>query len=78
MTPTGPDEVPDRETAGRIPPYLGAQLPGPDPAEPAGVEDQLRPFVLTSGRVEGAPDIGLETQVTALVWPMVIFARSQC
>jgi hypothetical protein len=74
VTPAGQDEGPDRDAAARIPPYLGAQLPagagGTDPApEDAGraarVEDQLRPFVLTSGRVLGAPDIGLETQVTA-------------
>jgi hypothetical protein len=68
VTPAGQDEGADRETAARIPPYLSAQLagqPGPSAADPAGVEDQLRPFVLTSGRVQGAPDIGLETQVTA-------------
>ncbi|HKT02215.1 MAG TPA: DUF742 domain-containing protein [Rugosimonospora sp.] len=68
--PAGQDGAPDHQTAGRIPPYLAAQLPV-DPAgtgaddEAALAQGQLRPFVLTSGRVEGAPEIGLETQVTA-------------
>lgn len=58
--------VPPEEPAGpaRIRPFLGVSGLGPSPAEatPAG----LRPFVLTSGRVDGVdPDIGLETQVTA-------------
>jgi hypothetical protein len=58
--------VPPEEPAGpaRIRPFLGvAGLGSPSAdATPAG----LRPFVLTSGRVDGAdPDIGLETQVTA-------------
>jgi hypothetical protein len=58
--------VPPEEPAGpaRIRPFLGvAGLGSPSAdATPAG----LRPFVLTSGRVDGVdPDIGLETQVTA-------------
>jgi hypothetical protein len=66
VTPAGQDEGAERETAARIPPYLSAHLPaGGGTPETAPVEDQLRPFVLTSGRVVGAPDIGLETQVTA-------------
>jgi hypothetical protein len=69
VTPAGQGEVPDRETAARIPPYLSAQVPlgGADagPPDQSRPEDQLRPFVLTAGRVHGAPDIGLETQVTA-------------
>ncbi|MDQ7907219.1 DUF742 domain-containing protein [Phytohabitans sp. ZYX-F-186] len=58
--------VPPEEPAGpaRIRPFLGVSGLGSTPADgtPAG----LRPFVLTSGRVDGVdPDIGLETQVTA-------------
>jgi hypothetical protein len=58
--------VPPEEPAGpaRIRPFLGVSGLGAQPAgaTPAG----LRPFVLTSGRVDGVdPDIGLETQVTA-------------
>jgi len=59
-------EGPAGDAAGRVPPYLRAQLPavagqGPDRADAQGV----RPFVLTAGRVSGdAADIGLETQVT--------------
>jgi hypothetical protein len=60
-------------TRDRIPPYLRASSDaagGPssaeDPAEEAGGgAAALRPFVLTSGRVEAVDrDIGLETQVT--------------
>jgi hypothetical protein len=71
VTPAGHDEGPDREAAGRIPPYLSARLPTGPPAEPeqrpdhAAPHAHLRPFVMTSGRVQGAPNIGLETQVTA-------------
>jgi hypothetical protein len=37
-----------------------------DDAAGPGTSPKLRPFVLTSGRVDGAdPEIGLETQVTA-------------
>lgn len=62
-----------------IRPYL-RQPPARPPAEPdrdgAG---HLRPFVLTSGRVQGTdPDIGLETQVTTRPsgppWPTVPLA----
>ncbi len=65
---SGQDEGPDREAAARIPPYLAAgPLSGVDAEAGAGSrEQQLRPFVLTSGRVQGAPEIGLETQVTAV------------
>lgn len=53
--------------AARIRPFLntpsvGHELPEGSPSPPP----VLRPFVLTSGRVQGSdPDIGLETQVTA-------------
>ena len=48
----------------RIRPYLQAQAPVPvTEGEPP--VDELRPFVLTSGRVVGVdPAIGMETQVT--------------
>ncbi|HYN97294.1 MAG TPA: DUF742 domain-containing protein [Pilimelia sp.] len=54
----------------RIRPYLGSpvEVPesGPTPDPPAVVAAP-RPFVLTSGRVTGAGDIDLHTQVTASV-----------
>ena len=67
------------EPVGRIPPYLrAAHAAGPAPEaasrdrddagateSPAARSAALRPFVLTSGRVEaGDREIGLETQVT--------------
>ncbi|MFI5912516.1 DUF742 domain-containing protein [Dactylosporangium sp. NPDC051541] len=66
---------PEPESVGRIPPYLRATSAGPVPGSPSSAEDPaaptaggsagLRPFVLTSGRVEAADrEIGLETQVT--------------
>lgn len=59
------------QSIGRIPPYLrtGSAAPAPggnaeDPAASPGAA-ALRPFVLTSGRVEAVDrEIGLETQVT--------------
>ena len=53
------------ESIGRIPPYLRI-APADAPAEAGGGDPAaLRPFVLTSGRVEAADrEIGLETQVT--------------
>ncbi|TDB87008.1 DUF742 domain-containing protein [Micromonospora fluostatini] len=72
MTVDPAGEETDAEPTFRIRPYLRAPSPLPDqtpapapesePARPA----ELRPFVLTAGRVTGAdPAIGLETQVTA-------------
>src|SRR4029078_8329107 len=66
VTSTPPDE-PDAHP--RVRPYVGGSGPAsgggadaPSDALPPG----LRPFVITSGRVEGLdPDIALETQVTA-------------
>ena len=56
------DDDPDPGSA-RIRPYLKAPVPSSDREPPA---DELRPFVLTSGRVVGVdPAIGMETQVTA-------------
>jgi hypothetical protein len=64
-------EGPAGDAAGRVPPYLRAQLPAPPadrpdrPARASGDDHGVRPFVLTAGRVSGdAADIGLETQVT--------------
>ncbi|MBX6356228.1 MAG: DUF742 domain-containing protein [Micromonosporaceae bacterium] len=64
LQPPGADAGPER-TPG-IRPYLRQPPPSPPPEpEPGGVSE-LRPFVLTSGRVEAAdPEIRLETQVTA-------------
>ncbi|MEU0154253.1 DUF742 domain-containing protein [Micromonospora fulviviridis] len=65
MTPEAAGEDPEPEPGTRIRPFLRAPSPGPGPdagdGEPAGP----RPFVLTAGRVDGDPAIGLETQVTA-------------
>lgn len=61
----------DPEPLGRIPPYLrnppaGGPAPAANPREPQPPSSTLRPFVLTSGRVDGVDrEIGLETQVTA-------------
>jgi len=60
--------VPPEEPVGpaRIRPFLGVSGLGSPHAAEASPLSGLRPFVLTSGRVDGVdPDIGLETQVTA-------------
>ncbi|MET7805540.1 DUF742 domain-containing protein [Micromonospora chersina] len=63
MIPEAAGEDPEPEPGTRIRPFLRAPAPGPDTGdgEPTGP----RPFVLTAGRVDGDPAIGLETQVTA-------------
>ncbi|MGC3863203.1 DUF742 domain-containing protein [Micromonospora chersina] len=63
MIPEAAGEDPEPEPGTRIRPFLRAPAPVPDPGdgEPTGP----RPFVLTAGRVDGDPAIGLETQVTA-------------
>ncbi|MFG2110398.1 DUF742 domain-containing protein [Micromonospora chersina] len=63
MIPAAAGEDPEPEPGTRIRPFLRAPVPGPDAGdgEPTGP----RPFVLTAGRVDGDPAIGLETQVTA-------------
>ncbi|MEW2332662.1 DUF742 domain-containing protein [Micromonospora chersina] len=63
MTPEAAGEDPEPEPGTRIRPFLRAPALGPDAGdgEPTGP----RPFVLTAGRVDGDPAIGLETQVTA-------------
>jgi Protein of unknown function (DUF742) len=49
-----------------IRPYLRQPPPTPPPGLDQDGPSELRPFVLTSGRVQAAdPEIGLETQVTA-------------
>lgn len=77
---SGPaDRATPARNRARIRPYLNRPLPAPRPAgddptgdgehaggERAGGGERPRPFVLTSGRVDGVdPDICLETQVTA-------------
>jgi hypothetical protein len=74
--PAGPDDPGRLPAAPGIRPFLQSP-PGPrqfPPQPPARVDPQppgeqttaLRPFVITSGRVDGPdPDIQMETQVTA-------------
>ncbi|MEV6636883.1 DUF742 domain-containing protein [Actinoplanes sp. NPDC051470] len=62
--PGGPDH-PGREPAPGVRPFLRMK-PSPRPTEAGDSNSTLRPFVITSGRVDGPdPDIGMETQVTA-------------
>ena len=63
MTPEAAGEDPEPEPGTRIRPFLRAPAPGPDAGD--GDPTGPRPFVLTAGRVDGDPAIGLETQVTA-------------
>lgn len=62
-----------RPAAGSDPGWDPSRDPGRDPSRdpgPAEGGDRPRPFVLTSGRVNGVdPDISLETQVTAKLVP---------
>jgi hypothetical protein len=73
--PPDPDD-PDHPGTPGVRPYLRSNMPTagrarPVPARPDGAipgeqTTTLRPFVITSGRVDGPdPDIGMETQVTA-------------
>ena len=72
--PPDPDD-PEPPAATGVRPFLQSASPAeryrPPPARPDGPppDEQtsaLRPFVITSGRVDGPdPDIGMETQVTA-------------
>jgi len=51
-------------------PFLDADVG--DDTPPGGITERqaVRPFVMTSGRVQGnTPAIGLETQVRARLWP---------
>jgi hypothetical protein len=67
VTSLPPEAGADPQPPPRVRPYLHQPPPEPPATEPAGDETgSLRPFVLTSGRVQGVdPDIGLETQVSA-------------
>ncbi|NES31466.1 DUF742 domain-containing protein [Micromonospora terminaliae] len=64
MTPDAAGEDPEPEPGARIRPFLHAPSPGPGPDAGGGEPAGPRPFVLTAGRVDGDPAIGLETQVT--------------
>ncbi|KAB1912032.1 DUF742 domain-containing protein [Micromonospora sp. AMSO31t] len=65
MTPDAAGEDPEPEPGTRVRPFLHAPAPGPGPDAGDGEPSGPRPFVLTAGRVDGDPAIGLETQVTA-------------
>ncbi|MEU1685972.1 DUF742 domain-containing protein [Micromonospora sp. NPDC005707] len=65
MTPEAAGEDPEPEPGTRIRPFLHAPSPGPGSDAGGGEPAGPRPFVLTAGRVDGDPAIGLETQVTA-------------
>lgn len=65
--PTGAGAGGGEGLPARIRPFLNTPSVGDDLPEGSDTAPRvLRPFVLTSGRVQGAdPDIGLETQVSA-------------
>ncbi|WP_435233555.1 DUF742 domain-containing protein [Micromonospora aurantiaca (nom. illeg.)] len=65
MIPGAAGADPEPEPGVRIRPFLHASTPVPEPDAGDGEPTGPRPFVLTSGRVDGDPAIGLETQVTA-------------
>jgi hypothetical protein len=65
MNPEAAGEDPEPEPGTRIRPFLHGPSPGTEPDEAGGEPTGPRPFVLTAGRVDGDPAIGLETQVTA-------------
>ncbi|MBF5032105.1 MULTISPECIES: DUF742 domain-containing protein [Micromonospora] len=65
MIPGAAGADPEPEPGVRIRPFLNASAPVPEPDAGDGEPTGPRPFVLTSGRVDGDPAIGLETQVTA-------------
>ncbi|MEV0429847.1 DUF742 domain-containing protein [Micromonospora sp. NPDC050495] len=65
MNPELAGADPDPEPGVRIRPYLRSPAPGAEADQAGGEPPGLRPFVLTAGRVDGDPAIGLETQVTA-------------
>ena len=65
MSPGAAGADPEPEPGFRIRPFLHASAPVPEPDAGDGEPTGPRPFVLTSGRVDGDPAIGLETQVTA-------------
>jgi Protein of unknown function (DUF742) len=66
VTSPPPEAGADPQRPPRIRPFLRQPPPTPLVEHDGDETGSLRPFVLTSGRVQGAdPDIGLETQVTA-------------
>ncbi|MDG4804391.1 DUF742 domain-containing protein [Micromonospora sp. WMMD980] len=67
MIPGAAGGDPEPEPGVRIRPFLRASTPTPvtDDGDGDGEPPGPRPFVLTAGRVDGDPSIGLETQVTA-------------
>ncbi|MCT2281048.1 DUF742 domain-containing protein [Micromonospora chalcea] len=65
MIPGAAGADPEPEPGIRVRPFLHASVPSPEPDAGDGEPTGPRPFVLTAGRVDGDPAIGLETQVTA-------------
>ncbi|WP_174534016.1 DUF742 domain-containing protein [Micromonospora chalcea] len=65
MIPGAAGADPEPEPGIRVRPFLHASVPAPEPDAGDGEPTGPRPFVLTAGRVDGDPAIGLETQVTA-------------
>ncbi|WBC12743.1 DUF742 domain-containing protein [Micromonospora sp. WMMA1998] len=65
MIPGAAGGDPEPEPGVRIRPFLRASAPVDEPDAVDGEPTGPRPFVLTAGRVDGDPAIGLETQVTA-------------
>ncbi|AXO34104.1 DUF742 domain-containing protein [Micromonospora chalcea] len=65
MIPGAAGADPEPEPGIRVRPFLHASAPSPEPDAGDGEPTGPRPFVLTAGRVDGDPAIGLETQVTA-------------
>ena len=65
MIPGAAGADPEPEPGIRVRPFLHASVPVPEPDAGDGEPTGPRPFVLTAGRVDGDPAIGLETQVTA-------------
>jgi hypothetical protein len=65
--PAAPGVRPFLRNTGAGPRYRPAPPPPPTPGPPPGEQTtSLRPFVITSGRVDGLdPNIGLETQVSS-------------
>ncbi|GAA3756769.1 DUF742 domain-containing protein [Micromonospora maritima] len=64
MIPGAAGGDPEPEPGVRIRPFLRASAPVGEPDAGDGEPTGPRPFVLTAGRVDGDPAIGLETQVT--------------
>jgi len=64
MTYPGGRDHPGRDAAPGVRPFLRTK-PAPGQSEAGDTNSTLRPFVITSGRVDGPdPDINMETQVS--------------